>query len=257
MFEGRGLVKARICSTFLLFALVLPTLQVHAEELVVSAAASLSNAFKEVGAAFEKSRPGAKVTFNFAASVALMQQIENGAPVDVFVSADQETMDVANRKQLVVSATRRDFVSNLLVLVRPRSGMPLNGLGDLRPDRVRRIGIGNPASVPVGRYTREVLQAEGLWDAVQPRLIYADSVRQVLDYVARGEVDAGFVYATDAAIAKEKVTVVAVVGTLRPVVYPIAVVSTSKASALAESFVAFVLAPDARAILQKFGFGKP
>ena len=250
-------VKARACSSLLLVVLMLATLPVRAEELVVSAAASLTNAFREVGAAFEKTQPDAKLTFNFAASGPLLQQIDNGAPVDVFASADQETMNAAEKKQLVVSATRRNFVSNRLVLVRPKSGPPLKGLGDLAQEPVKRIAIGNPASVPVGRYTREVLQAEHLWDALQPRLINADSVRQVLDYVARGEVDAGFVYATDAAIVSEKVTIVAAINTLRPVVYPIATVSASKKPKLAEAFVAFVVAPEAQAILQKYGFGKP
>ncbi len=248
---------ARACSS-LLVALMLATLPVRAEELVVSAAASLTNAFREVGAAFEKTQPpDAKVTFNFAASGPLLQQIENGAPVDVFVSADQETMTLAEKKQLTVPATRRNFVSNQLVLVQPKAGVPLKGIGDLAHASVRRIAIGNPASVPVGRYTRDVLQAEQLWDAVQSRMINADSVRQVLDYVARGEVDAGFVYATDAAVARDKVTVVAAIDTQRPVVYPIAVVATSRKPKLAESFVAFVLAPEAQAILRKFGFGKP
>ncbi|MBK6974272.1 MAG: molybdate ABC transporter substrate-binding protein [Sterolibacteriaceae bacterium] len=237
--------------------LVFAVLPVRAEEVVVSAAASLTNAFKEVGTAFEKTQAEAKVTFNFAASGPLLQQIENGAPVDVFVSADQETMNAAEKKQLTIPATRRNFVSNQLVLVQPKAGSPLKGIGDLANDTVRRIAIGNPASVPVGRYTREVLQAERLWDSVQPRVINADSVRQVLDYVARGEVDAGFVYATDAAIATEKVTVVGTISTPRPVVYPIAVVSTSRRTKLAESFIAFVLAPEAQSILRKYGFAKP
>lgn len=228
-----------------------------AEELVVSAAASLTNAFREVGGEFERAQTDAKVTFNFAASGPLLQQIENCAPVDVFVSADQETMNAAERKQLTVAATRRNFASNQLVLVQPKAGLPLKGIGDLAREAVTRIAIGNPASVPVGRYTRDVLQAHRMWDMVQPKVITADSVRQVLDYVARGEVDAGFVYATDAAIARDKVRVVTAIGTLRPVVYPIAVVSRSTKSKLADSFVAFVLGPEAQAILQKYGFGKP
>lgn len=250
-------VRGRAILSLLPVMLVLAPLAAGAEELVVSAAASLTNAFREVGSAFEKQRPDANLTFNFAASGPLLQQIENGAPVDVFASADQETMNAAEKKQLVVSATRRNFVSNQLVLVRPKSGLPLKGLDDLAQQPVKRIAIGNPASVPVGRYTREVLQAEHLWDAVQPRLINADSVRQVLDYVARGEVDVGFVYATDAAIVGEKVTIVAAINTMRPVVYPIATVSMSKKPKLAAAFVAFVVAPEAQSILQKYGFGKP
>lgn len=237
--------------------LIFVTLPVRAEELVVSAAASLSNAFREVGAAFEKTHTDAKVTFNFAASGPLLQQIENGAPVDVFGSADQETMDAADRKHLIASSTRRNFASNQLVLVQPKSGSPLVGLGDLARGSVRRIAIGNPASVPVGRYSREVLQAEGLWNAVHPRLINAESVRQVLDYVSRGEVDAGFVYATDASIARDKLTVVTAITTLRPVVYPIAVVAATKRPKLAGAFLTFVLTAEAQAIAQKHGFGRP
>lgn len=230
----------------------------HAQELVVSAAASLTNAFREAGAAFEKQYPGVKVNFNFAASGPLLQQIENGAPVDVFASADQETVDKAQERKLVLPDSRQNFVSNRLVLIQPREATPIKAVSELGAPVVHRIAMGNPASVPVGRYARDVLQAEHLWEALSPKFILADSVRQVLDYVVRAEVDAGFVYATDAALAREKVTVVAVVTTVKPVLYPIAVVAGSRNPELARKFVAFASgAPEARAIYERFGFGKP
>lgn len=230
----------------------------QAQELVVSAAASLTNAFREAGAAFERQNPGVKVNFNFAASGPLLQQIENGAPVDVFASADQETVDKAQERKLIVPESRQNFVSNRLVLIQPREATPIRALSELGASAVHRIAIGNPASVPVGRYARDVLQAEHLWDALSGKFILADSVRQVLDYAVRAEVDAGFVYATDAALARDKVAVVVVVTTVKPVLYPIAVVTGSRNPELARKFVAFASgAAEARAIYERFGFGKP
>jgi molybdate transport system substrate-binding protein len=251
---------ARIVSALAVSALLTAMLspsQARADELIVSAAASLTNAFKEIGAEFEKAQAGTRVTFNFAASGPLLQQIENGAPVDVFASADQETVDKAADKKLIAPASRRNFASNRLVLIQPQGTTALKGVPDLKANSIKRIGIGNPTSVPVGRYTRDVLQADGLWEPLGAKFILADNVRQVLDYVARGEVDAGFVYATDAASAKDKVNVVTVVATQKPVLYPIAVVAASKQAAQAEAFVAFVSGTSGQAILEKFGFGKP
>lgn len=244
-------------SLILILAGLVAASNAWAEDLIVSAAASLTNAFKEVGSEFEKVSPGTKVVFNFAASGPLLQQIESGAPVDVFASADQETMDKAAEKKLIAPPSRRNFSSNTLVLVQPKSAAPIKSVADLKGDGVKRIGIGNPASVPVGRYTRDVLQAEGLWDALGPKFILADSVRQVLDYVSRTEVDAGFVYATDASVAKDKVAVVTALATQRPVLYPIAVVAASKQPQRSGDFVAFVAGATGQAILAKYGFGKP
>lgn len=250
-------MKYRRLSLPLLLIGLLATGSACADELIVSAAASLTNAFKDIGSEFEKARPGTKVIFNFAASGPLLQQIENGAPADVFASADQETLDKAAGRKLIDPASRRNFASNRLVLIQPKAGAPLKTVGDLKAGSIRRIGIGNPASVPVGRYTRDVLQAEGLWDTLTDKFIPADSVRQVLDYVSRGEVDAGFVYATDAAIAADKVSVVTAIVTQRPVLYPIAVVSASRQAAQAEAFIAFVQGATGQSILDRYGFGKP
>jgi molybdate transport system substrate-binding protein len=235
------------------------TLAVQAGDLTVSAAASLTNAFRELAPVFEAANPGTKVLYNFGASGALMQQIaKGGAPVDVFASADQETMDQAQSQGLVQAVQRRDFVSNSLVVIVPASAASVpTGVNDLAQASYRRIAIGLPASVPVGRYTKAALEAAGLWRAVEPKMVGAHNVRQALDYVARAEVDAGFVYATDAAIMRDKVKVALTVRTNKPVLYPAAPLATSPNSATAERFVAFLLSPPAQAVLAKHGFGKP
>ena len=229
-----------------------------AQELTVSAAASLTNAFPEIGQLFEKQHPGTKIIFNFAASGPLLQQIAQGAPVDVFASADRKTMDQAQEKGLIVPASRKNFVSNTLVLIVPQaSRLALSGPKDLVSAAVKRVAVGNPANVPAGRYTEKALTQAGLWETLQPKLIMGESVRQVLDYVSRGEVDAGLVYATDAAIAKGKVKTVAQVRGHQPIVYPVALVAASPKQALAQEFLNCLFAPDSVAILSKYGFGQP
>jgi molybdate transport system substrate-binding protein len=230
----------------------------QADELIVSAAVSLATAFKEIGETFEQAQPETKITFNFAASSPLLHQIERGAPVDVFATADQETMDHAAIKNLIKPASRRTFAVNRLVLVVPAQQIgKINSVGDLKQDFVKRIAIGMPASVPVGRYARDALQAAGAWDVLLPKFINAESVRQVMDYVSRGEVDAGFVYLTDALAAQDKVRIVTEIATRKPAEYPIAVVATTRLPRLPEAFVAHVLSPQGRAILAKHRFGNP
>jgi molybdate transport system substrate-binding protein len=229
-----------------------------ATDITVSAAASLTNAFKEIGAAYEKEHAGDKVQFNFAASDPLVQQISKGAPVDVFASADQDAMDKADGLKLLAAGTRRNFATNSLVLIAPASGTaPIKGIADLQQAAVARVTMGNPASVPVGRYTKSALEQAKLWAAVEPKVIYGASVRQCLDYVARGEVDAGFVYATDAALIKDKVRVIVTVPTETPVSYPIAVIAAGPQASAGRKFVDYVLTPAGQAILAKYGFGRP
>jgi molybdate transport system substrate-binding protein len=234
------------------------SLHAAAADLTVSAAASLTNAFKELAPIFEAQEPGTKVQLNFAASGALLQQIAKGAPADVFASADQETMDQAQAQSLVKPEQRHNFVSNALVVIVPTGSKATPAvLADLGQPAYARIAIGLPASVPVGRYTQGVLEKAKLWQAIEARMIGAQNVRQALDYVARGEVDAGFVYATDAALLADKVKVALVVPTDKPILYPIAPIAASANAAQAQKFVAFVLSPPAQAVLAKYGFGKP
>ena len=234
------------------------SLAASAQPITVAAAASLTDAFKAIGPMFEAARPGVRVRFNFAASGVLIQQIVQGAPVDVFVSADPETMDRGVEQKVIDGGTRRAFAANTVVLIVPGTGAPaIAALADLQRPTVRRIAIGKIATVPVGRYTRQVLDAAGLWSALQPKLVQADSVRQVLDYVARGEAEAGFVYRTDAAVMADQVKVILVAEGHAPVRYPAAVVSDSRHKAVAKEFVDYLSTPPAQEVLARHGFAKP
>ncbi|WP_243311398.1 molybdate ABC transporter substrate-binding protein [Fundidesulfovibrio agrisoli] len=248
----------RILTTIALAAMLAMPLIARAGSVTVSGAASLTAAFTEVKEAFEKARPGVTVNTNFAASGVLLSQIESGAPVDVFASADQETMDRAQAKNLIDTASRRNFVANALVLCKPKGGKAaVTSMQSLEDKAVERIGLGNPETVPVGRYTREALTTAGLYEKLTPKLVFGDSVKQVQDYISRGEVDAGFIFATDAKIAAAKIDVVAEIPTKAKVSYPLAIVARSKDNADAKAFVDFVLSPEGQAILAKYGFQKP
>lgn len=228
----------------------------QAQTVTVSAAASLGDAMKAIAPLFEAQHPGVRLRFNLAASGVLLQQLAAGAPIDVLATADEDTLDRALAQKLVDPATRRVLATNALVLVAP-VGSGLAGVAGLGAAGVKRIAIGKPASVPAGRYAQQALEASGQWAALQRKLVPADNVRQVLDYVARGEVEAGFVYATDAASAAGKVRVVATVSGHAPIRYPVAVAAASSQPALARAFVQFLASPAAQAVLRQQGFGAP
>lgn len=249
----------KLCSAAIVGAFALTTsVNAFAADITVSAAASLTNAFKELSQAFEAAHPGDKVLLNFAASDALVQQIAKGAPVDVLASADQDAMDKADTQRLLVQGSRKNFVSNSLVLIVPiASTLTVKSLADLKLPTFGKITMGNPAGVPIGRYAKDALEKAGLWIAVEPKLVFAAAVRQSLDYVARGEVDAGFVYLTDVGAQKNKVKVALPVPAAEPVTYPIAAIRTAPNAAGAGKFLAYVHAPAGQAILAKYGFGKP
>jgi molybdate transport system substrate-binding protein len=236
--------------------LILASTPAMAGDLLVSAAASLTNAFKEMKEPFEKAHPGTTLVFNFAASGALLKQMEQGAPVDVFASADQATMDKAG--QLIDAPTRVDFAGNALVMVVPaEGGLPLTAPEELKGEQVKLVAIGNPDSVPAGRYAKGALEAAGLYEPLTPKFVLAESVRQALDYVARGEVQAGFVYATDAALRADKVKVAAEVAGHKPISYPIALLKDSKSKEMGQTFIDFIKGEEGQAILARFGFKKP
>ncbi len=250
------LIRLAACTAVLAFSAW--SSSAHAADLVVSAASSLTNAFKELGSAFEQQNPGTKVITNFAASDILMQQIINGAPSDVFASADQTAMDKAVSAKAVRPETRKNFAVNQIVMIVPTdSTLALHSMQDLTQPAVKRVAYGNPASVPVGRYTQAALEKAGLWQAVSAKGVLAQNVRQGLDYVARGEVEAGFVFATDAAIMPDKVKVAAHIPSDSPVSYPIALTTGTHQEALASKFIDFALSPAGQAILARYGFIKP
>jgi molybdate transport system substrate-binding protein len=229
-----------------------------AADLIVSAAASLTNAFTEIGHEFESSHAGTKVLFNFGGSGQLMQQIAKGAPVDVFASADQETMDKAEDQGLVEAGTRANFVRNSLVVVVPaNSTLSIASLNDLTKSEILHIAVGNPESVPVGRYSKAALTASGHWNALQPKIVNTQNVRQSLDYASRGEVEAAFVYRTDAALLPGKVRIALDVSTQEPILYPMAAMKMSGDKTGSRDFVSFVRSNAGKKILQKYGFGNP
>jgi molybdate transport system substrate-binding protein len=231
-----------------------------ADELTLSVAISLKDVIEELGRRFAHARPGVALHSNFGASGDLQKQIEAGAPVDVFISAATSQMDQLERRGLVLAASRRAFAKNALTVVTPPdSNVDLTRAEDLLDDRVRRIVIGNPRTVPAGQYAEESLRALGLWDRLQSRLVFAENVRQALDYVARGEVDAGWVYVTDALSRRGRVNEAfrPPEDTYRPVIYPAAVVKDTKHAALAQAFVALLTSDDGRAALRRFGFQTP
>jgi len=227
------------------------------QTLTVSAASSLKDAFTEIGKEFESQHPGVKVDFNFASSGDLAQQITAGAPVDVFAAAStKETDDLGNRNLLIKDTVIKP-VGNDLVLVGPAtSGNKITTFEDLGKSDIGKIAIGNPATVPAGRYAQDALAFYGLWDSLQPKLVYGESVRQVLDYVAQGEVDAGLVYTTDAKSRTNDVRVVATAPaeSHKPIIYPMAVIAGTKQEQLARQFLELVTSKDGQSVFEKYGF---
>ncbi|MFH0786220.1 MAG: molybdate ABC transporter substrate-binding protein [Pseudomonadota bacterium] len=242
--------------TLMLFILF-SALPVQAQEITVSAAISLRDAFTELGKSFEVRHQGARVLFNFGASGNLVHQIMAGAPVEVFASAGLKEMDDLEQKGFTSPGTRVNFAGNTVVLAVPiGSTSRLEAFSDLTRKEVKKIAIGNPRTVPAGRYAEQVLKKLNLWEPLKEKLILAENVRQVLDYVARGEVDAGLVYATDALTrAKDlKKILPAPEGSHQPVVYPIAVVKGGKNQGLARAFIAWVISAEGKRFLERYGF---
>ncbi len=231
-----------------------------AQELVLSVAVSMKEAVEDVGRQFIASRPGVTLRYNFGASGELQKQIEAGAPVDVFISAATRQMDELERGGFILSATRREFARNVLVAVKPvDEPLDLPGPSDLLDRRVQRIAVGNPKTVPAGQYAEESLRALGLWERVRPRLVFGENVRQVLDYVSRGEVQVGVVYATDALTRAGRVRLAFPFpeDTHRPIVYPAAVVKGGRHPDLARAFIELLVGREGQLVLRRLGFELP
>lgn len=224
--------------------------------VTVSAASSLREVMAEVERGFEAAHPGVDVRVNLGASGALRQQVEQGAEVDVFVSAAEGPLDALQAAGLVDPRTRRAVAGNTLVLVVPATGTSTAGRWeDLALPGVRRVALGAPASVPAGDYAGETLRALGLAEAVEGRVVRAASVRQVLAYVEQGEVDAGVVYATDACVSRGvRVVAPAPPGTHRPITYVMAVVAGTRQPEAATSLAGYLAGPAGRAAFRRYGF---
>ncbi|WP_369799031.1 MULTISPECIES: molybdate ABC transporter substrate-binding protein [unclassified Methanosarcina] len=233
-----------------------PAAEQGPDTLTVSAAASLTEAFTDMESRFEAENTGIDVKMNFAGSGNLRMQIEGGAPIDVFASADQNHMDILSGEELIENSSRKDFAQNSLVLIVPAtSTLNITGIEDLISPKVEKISIGNPDTAPVGKYARLALTETGLWDQLENRTILAEDVKQVLVYVERGEVDAGFVYMTDAKTAEPgTIKIIGSVPVSTPVSYPIAVVSSSEHKEEAQEFLDFVAGEEGQEILEEYGF---
>jgi molybdate transport system substrate-binding protein len=248
-------MKRVLLSLFIVLFSAVPAL---AADLVVSAAASLTDAFNEIEPAFEKENPDVNLVMNYAASGALFAQIEQGAPADVFASANQKWMDKAADKSFILPDTRVTFAMNSLVISVPKDNpAKVASMDDLTADRVKSIGIGTPKTVPAGNYAKTALEKAGLYEKLSKKYIFGESVRQVLDYLVRGEVDCGFVYKTDAVKAGDPVAIVAEVPLDKPVSYPIAVLKQSAQQDVGKKFLAFIMSPAGQKILESKGFKSP
>lgn len=257
-----NLFKRPLQQTVLMFALaaVAGTATHAAEqdkpEILVFAAASLTNVLGELAPEFEKSS-GTLVKLSFAASSVLARQIEAGGKADVFAAADQEWMDYLQARNLIDKSSRRNLAGNRLVLIAPAdSKLELKIAPEFKLASALaggRLSTGDPDTVPVGRYARSALTTLGVWDDVQDRLVRADNVRSAMLFVARGEVPLGIVYATDAAVdPKVRVVDVFPADTHAPITYPVASISGAKPQA--EAFIAFLGNDASRAAWRKFGF---
>ena len=234
-------------------ALVLAACSRQPAALTVSAAASLQNPLQDLSALWSQDHAGLPLVFNFGGSGALAQQIEQGAPVDVFLAAGAKPMNRV--AALVLPDTRRDLLSNDLVLIAPRERPRVGSFRDLANPQVVLFALGDPASVPAGDYGKQTLTALGLWETVNPKLVLAKDVRQVLAYVETGNADAGLVYATDARNSPGvRVVETAPAATHEPIVYPVAALKDSHNPAAARAFLDFLASPPARAIFQRHGF---
>jgi molybdate transport system substrate-binding protein len=228
-------------------------------EILVSAAISLKNAFEEIGTIYEK-QTGVRVRFNLGASGLLQKQIEAGAPVDIFASAGEKQMDELQTRGLIEPNTRHPFARNVLALVVPEdSKIPLHAFKDLGRPEISKIAIGNPKTVPAGEYAQEALCNMKLWDTLQSRFVLAENARQVLDYVSRGEVEAGIVYASDISAAHGKAILAAYAPkeTYRPIIYPIAAMKGAADADYARRFINLTLSKTGQSILAKYGFLAP
>jgi len=242
---------ALLCASFT-FAWSMPA---GAEEIVVSAAASLTDALKEIAKSYE-SKTRDKVTLNFGSSAALARQIVEGAPVDIFFSADSEKMDMLEKSGRIDAATRRNLLSNQLALIVAVDFKPaVRSPKDLLRPEVKRLALADPSAVPAGIYAKIYLEREGLWQGIKDKIVPVLDVRAALAAVESGNVEAGFVYITDAAISKKvKVAYEVPIEKAPKIVYPAAIVKESSKKTAAMEFLQYLSDPATKRIFHKYGF---
>jgi molybdate transport system substrate-binding protein len=224
-------------------------------ELNISAAASLKEAMTDIQAEFKKVKPNVTLTVNFGASGSLQQQIEQGAPCDIFISAGQSQMKALGDKSLLLENTKKDLVKNDLVLVGPKD-TTLTGVSDLTSTKVKKIAVGEPKSVPAGMYADEVFTKLNIKDAVTSKLVFAKDVKEVLAWSTSGNAEVGFVYKSDALSSKD----VKIIETIAedkhsPITYPIGVIKASKNPDISKAFEDFLFTDTCKEIFEKYGYG--
>ena len=225
-------------------------------ELMIAAAASLTDVTAEIQEAYKAVAPNVTLKFTYGASGALQTQIEEGAPVDIFMSAAQKQMDALEEGALLLDGSRSNLLENKVVLIVPEgSTLGITRFDDLAKDTVKLVAIGDPASVPAGQYAEEVLTSLGIKDKVEAKANLGTDVRQVLTWVETGEVDAGIVYATDAATS-DKVTVVceAPADSVKKIIYPVAIPKASTNAEAAQAFIDYLKTADIAVMFEKYGF---
>jgi molybdate transport system substrate-binding protein len=236
-------------------ACILAAAAARCADVTVFAAASLTDSLKQIAADYQR-QTGWTVTFNFEASSILARQIEEGAPADIFFSADETQMDRLAKRGLIDPATRLDRLGNTLVVVTPKSSrLQIHSPADLAPDGVKQIALADPKAVPAGVYAKEWLETCRVWDAVKPKVVPTENVRAALAAVASGNVDAGVVYKTDAAISKRVRIVYEVPRADGPDIrYPVALVKSSEHPNEAKRFLECLDSADAARVFERFGF---
>lgn len=234
-----------------------PEVPTQTVELTVSAAASLQDALEAITPEFHAAYPDIEISYNFGASGALQQQIEQGAPADIFFSAAAKQMDVLAEKGLILKDSRQDVLTNSLVLIAPaQSQLAVTDIAQLKEAEVGVVAVGEFRSVPAGQYAEQVFTKLNLLESLQSKLVFSNNVRGVLAAVESGNADVGMVYATDAALSERiKVLATAPESTHQPIVYPIAVVSDRPNPDAAKTFIAFLQTPAAQTKFKDFGFG--
>ncbi|MBC7085410.1 MAG: molybdate ABC transporter substrate-binding protein [Methanomethylovorans sp.] len=224
--------------------------------ITVSASAVMTEAFTDIEKEFEADNSGIDLIMNFGNAGSLRMQIEGGAPIDVFAPADVIHMDMLASKGLVYNDSRKEFAESTLVMIVPKGNvLNLTSIEDLSKPEVKKIALSDTEASTVGRYTKQSLMEEGLWNSVQNKLLTGDTVKNSLVYVERGEADAGFVFMTDVSSAQpDTIEVASSVPVSTPIVYPIAVVSSTQHKEESKLFIDFVTGEKGRSILEQYGF---
>lgn len=254
-FHQSEILKIRSLKLFAFAIAILAGTTLHAAEVTVFAAASLTDSLKEIASTCEK-QSGDKIIFNFGASSLLARQIEEGAPADIFFSADEAKMNGLEKKGLILKETRKRRLSNsLVIVVAAEGGAAIQSPKDLATDKVKRLALAEPKTVPAGIYAKEYLQKQKLWSAIEAKVVPTENARAALAAVEAGNVEAGIVYKTDAATSKKVKVAYEVPAEDSPdISYPMAVIKDSKQLEAAKRFLKQLGSAEAGRVFEKFGF---